>query len=780
MAEETFALSKLSDREVSDVLKKYAIGLTVAEARTVEQSILKRPPTLTELIAFGIEGSEHTSYRSSKKYLPLLPTTGPHVVVGPGEDSGVIWIDRVNGRDYCIVVAHESHNHPSQVVPVEGAATGVGGVVRDIVCMGARVVAIADPLRFGDITRNTTKWIANGVIAGIGGYGNPIGIPNLAGDTSFNESFNTNCLVNVVAMGTVAKDAIIHSKAPAHAENYNFIIVGKATDRSAFGGAAFASLELHAADAEANKGAVQEPNAFLERHLLAAAYDLFRILEEKQLMQEVGFKDLGAGGMLCGTVELVAAAGYGAHIELDRVPVGIENLSPAVILMAETQERLMWVASPRATEVILKHYNETWELPKVSAGACAAVIGTVQQGNYQAFYKGEKIIDAKANDITAGLRYDRLIKAKTYSESEPKRLDIENLKETVLALMAHPSIACKKPVFEHYDKNVQGLVEIEAGMADAGVIAPLIEEGSSVGVALSVDGNPRYGKISPYWQGANAVVEAMRNVVSVGATPWCLTDCLNYGNPEKEEQMWEFAEGVRGVAEAAKNLKIKEYQSPIPVVSGNVSFYNQSGDKAINPSAIVCCFGRLADVSTAITPDFIQPGNAICLIGERKRELGGSVVYDLLHVYGTSIPQPNFAQAERELWLMQELIQNGFVPTCHDISDGGMLVTLAEMCFGGRGEGRIGIEIDIASVPEVALTVAEKLFSETGGFLFEVDPQMLFTVQRHASQYGITITPIGTVRSDDRFLIKEGKNMIIDCTVGALAEQWLGGLRNQL
>ncbi|MFA6475530.1 MAG: phosphoribosylformylglycinamidine synthase subunit PurL [Patescibacteria group bacterium] len=780
MSEPKLDLSTLSDQQIEALLAQYKIGLTVTEAKAVQDVILKRVPTLTELIAFGIEGSEHTSYRSSRKYLSNFYTKGPHVVIGPGEDAGAVWIDRVNDIDYTIVVGHESHNHPSQVVPYEGAATGIGGLVRDVLCMGAKVVAVADPLRFGDIYLNKNKWVAHGVIAGIGGYGNPLGIPNLAGDTFFNESFNSNCLVNVVVLGTAAQADLIHSRAPLKAEGYNFILVGKPTDHSGFGGAAFSSTELKTANAAANKSAVQEPNAFLERHILSSTYDLFRILKDQNLLSEVGFKDLGAGGLLCASVELAEGGGYGAKLDLDKVPVGEDDLTAAVILMAETQERLMWVASPKATAVILKHYNETWDLPKVSNGAQAAVVGIVQAGNYTASYHGEVVLDAKPSDITAGLRYDRELTPKKYSGKEPK-LDYGDLTALALRVLAHPAVACKKPVYEHYDKNVQGLVEIEAGMADAGVIAPLVEYGSQVGVALSVDGNPRYGKISPYWQGVNAVVESMRNVACVGATPWCLTDCLNYGNPEKPEQMWEFVEGVRGVAEAARAIHVKGYeQAPVPIVSGNVSLYNQAEDQAINPSAIVGCFGRLADVTTAITPDFIQPGNMICLIGERKDELGGSVLYELFHEYGANVPQPDFKQVDQEINFITDVIEQGLVQTCHDISDGGLLVTLAEMCFGGRGELRTGIKIDLQTVPGQDLTVVQKLFSETGGFVIEVDPQVLLAVQRHAQNFHITVTPLGTISADEQFIITDGAKEVITQSVTTLAETWLNGLRNVL
>lgn len=781
MPELTFQFSQLSDDQVQEILEQYKIDLTIDEARRVEQEILGRPVTLTEAIAFGIEGSEHTSYRSSKKYLPMFHTSGPHVAVGPGEDAGVVWIDKVGDVDYGIVVGHESHNHPSQVVPYEGAATGVGGLVRDIVCMGAKVVATADPLRFGDINLNKTKWLASGVTSGIGGYGNPLGIPNLAGDTYFNESYNNNCLVNVVAMGTVPLSDIIHSRTPENAEGYNFILIGKPTDNSGFGGASFSSLELDEADHESNKGAVQEPNAFLERHILTATYDLFKVLKEQNLMGEVGFKDLGAGGVLCASVELAEAGGYGAKIELDKVHVGMDNLQPAVILAAETQERFMWVASPKATEVIVKHYNETWDFPNVSYGARASVIGQVQTGNYQVFYKGEKILDARPEDVTAGLRYERPLKEYSHGYKEPKWTEVKELEATVLDMLAHPTIANKKPIYEKYDKNVQGCVIIESGMADAGVIAPLIDEGSNVGVALSVDGNPRYGRISPYWQGANAVLESMRNVAAVGAVPWCLTDCLNYGNPEKPEQMWEFVEGVRGISEAAKAIMVKGYEAaPVPVVSGNVSLYNQSKDGSINPSAIIGCFGRLADASTAITMDFVQPGNRICLIGARKNELGGSVLYEMYNEYGANVPQPDFAEVNNEIAFITDVIQQGIVPSCHDISDGGLLVTLAEMCFGGRGELRTGMNIDIATVPGESLTVTQKLFTETGGFVFEMDPRLEQSITKYAERYGVTVHMIGTVRNDESFIITNGTTPLVNLTVGALAERWNNGLREKL
>ncbi|MEK9133174.1 MAG: AIR synthase related protein, partial [Patescibacteria group bacterium] len=348
--EPILGFSKLKDKEIAELLKENRIGLTVDEAKKISK-LLKRDPTLTEATIWGIEGSEHSSYKSSKRHLKMLPTEGPNVILGPCEDAGIVEIAETDGKRWGIVVSHESHNHPSQVVPYEGAATGIGGNVRDVLCMGAHVIAVADPLRFGDITKNQTKLIASGVIDGISGYGNPIGVPNIGGDVYFNKNFNDNCLVNVVTLGLLREDEILHSRAPkgAGAKNHDIILIGKPTDMSGMGGAAFASLQLTDADKEKNKGAVQEPNPFLKRHIMESTYALFKILKDKKLIDKVGFKDLGAGGIMCATVELVDSAGYGAEIDLDRVHVSVADLPPHVMACSETQERLCWIVPKELT-----------------------------------------------------------------------------------------------------------------------------------------------------------------------------------------------------------------------------------------------------------------------------------------------------------------------------------------------------------------------------------------------------------------------------------------------
>ena len=334
-AKQDYDFTSMSDRQVAELLGTIHAGLTVDESRHLQTNILRRPPTLAELILFGIEGSEHCSYKSSRHYLKQFVTEGPDVIIGAKEDAGIIRVAQdADGNAYAVVLSHESHNHPSQIVPYEGAATGVGGNVRDVCCMGANVVALADDLRFGTLEDPHNVWLMDEVVSGIAGYANPIGVPNIGGGIQFDDSYNNNCLVTVVTLGLIAEDAIIHSHAPSGAEGYDVILVGKPTDQSGFGGASFASFQLEETKKEANKGAVQEPNAFLGRHLIKASTELFALLKSKQLLDKVAFKDLGAGGIACASVELAESGGYGATIDLDRVHVTDNSIASHVILCA--------------------------------------------------------------------------------------------------------------------------------------------------------------------------------------------------------------------------------------------------------------------------------------------------------------------------------------------------------------------------------------------------------------------------------------------------------------
>jgi len=398
----------MSKKVLQEYMSKNAISLKTSEAKKIVK-LIGRNPTLTELNIFNIQWSEHSSYKSSRNVLKTLPTKAPNVILGPVEDSGIIELGKINNEKYGIVVSHESHNHPSQVVPYEGAATGVGGILRDVLCMGSEILATADPLRFGNPNgknKNKTKYIANEVIDGIAGYGNAVGIPNLAGDVYFNDSFDDNCLVNVVCLGLIKEKDIIHSYAPENAENYDIIIVGKATDNSGFGGAAFASLILDEDAKESNRGAVQVPDPFLKNVLIRATYEIFK--EAKIQDVKLGFKDMGAGGIMCATSELCSDANYGAELDLDKVHVSMD-LPSFIVACSETQERFTWLSPKSFTPTILKIYNEDFELSNVAENAKAVVIGKVtRKQDYVASYKGKTVCKVPIKAVTSGISYNRI------------------------------------------------------------------------------------------------------------------------------------------------------------------------------------------------------------------------------------------------------------------------------------------------------------------------------------------------------------------------------------
>lgn len=773
---EILDFSQLSHEAIAQLLHQYHLRLTVEEALTIQNSLLRRPPTFAECVLWSIQGSEHCSYKSSRTHLKNFNTHGPHVILGPKEDAGIVAVANDDqGVRYGVVMSHESHNHPSQVVPYEGAATGVGGNVRDVCCMGAEVIAVADSLRFGDINRAKTHWIHEGVVSGIAGYGNPLGVPNLAGDLYYDPAYNDNCLVTVVTLGVVREDQVIHSYAPKNADNYVFILVGKPTDNSGFGGASFASSTLSEEHAEKNKGAVQEPNAFLQRHLLKANYALFKMLREKNLLDQVGFKDLGAGGIACASVELAEAGGYGAEIDLEKIPTSMSGLLPAVILCSETQERFMWVVPPALIDTILAHYNETFDLPRVSNGACAAVIGKIRtDGLYVVTHQDKTLVQAKAFDITKGIVYDRPHYAKERNPREPDLASPTDFNALLLKLLAHENIASRVPVFEMYDKQVQGRTLIEAGFADAGVMQPFNEdkypnEIRKVGIALSLDQNPRYNKIDPYWGAVNAVVESVRNVTAVGATPLAITDCLCFGNPEEPEEMHDFVEAVRGIADACRAVTLQAHPfNTLPVIAGNVSLYNESPQGAIPPSPMISCLGSMPDAGKAITYDLKRPESILFMIGERKDECGGSVFYQLQNALGSHVPKPDLTVLAREIHTVQKAIQQDLVLSAHDISDGGIAVALAEMSF----KNKIGIKVTIPG----DFFDEKKLFSETGGFVLEVARDKVKELRTFFAAQQVPLFVLGETTALPRLQM----NAVIDLPIQEAKMAWELGLRERL
>jgi len=762
----------MPDKALQEFLRKNDISLTIFEARKVVE-LIGRNPTLTELYIFNTQWSEHSSYKSSRSVLKaLLPTQAPNVILGPVEDSGIVEFGYINNERYGIVVSHESHNHPSQVVPYEGAATGVGGIIRDVLCMGAKVIAIADPLRFGNPygkNKNKVKYIANEVINGIAGYGDAVGIPNICGDIYFNDSFDENCLVNVVCLGIVKEKDIIHSYAPKNAEGYDIVIVGKATDNSGFGGAAFASLILDEKDREINRGAVQVPDPFLKNVIIRASYSVFEEARKKGI--ELGFKDMGAGGIMCSTSELCSDSDFGADIDLDKINASINNLPPYMVACSETQERFTWICPQEFTKTLLKIYNEDFELPQISLGAGAFVIGKViGQQDYILRHNGKVVCNVPIKVVTQGIKYERQKKAPKRHFKEPNLKEPEDYNKALLSVLKHPNVASKAKAYKHYDTSVMGNAIIETGYADAGVVKAV--DGSSFGVALKTDCNPRYCRIDPYWGAVNAVAESMRNVAAVGAIPSALTDCLNYGNPEKPEVFYDFYEGVRGIADAAKHLHYKGTTYPMPVISGNVSFYNESASgKAIDSSPIIACIGVLKDYSKAITMKIKKENSALFLVGERKDEFGGSVYYDVNDEIGAVVPIIDFEKERNMIYAVIDAINAGLLLSCHDISDGGLATTISEMILGGDADGEIGAEI---SLDFTNLRTDKALFSESSGFVFEVEDKNIQRLQNLFRFYKLDLMKLGTTKGKNLIINNKNKK-IIDIPISKLKEAWTKG-----
>ena len=773
---EIIDFSELESDAIQTKLAELNIPLTPEEAMKIQNEMLGRAPSFTELVLFSIQGSEHCSYKSSRSHLKQLTTEGPDVVLGAKEDAGVVSVATDHeGHRWCVVMSHESHNHPSQIVPYEGAATGVGGNVRDVMCMGAEVIACTDSFRFGEINRNKTKWIHDGVVAGIAGYGNPLGIPNISGDIYYHEGYNENCLVTLVTLGIVREDHIIHSYAPKNADGYDLILIGKPTDNSGFGGASFASLELEEKKKEQNKGAVQEPNAFLERHLLKSTYALFNILKEKNLINNIGFKDLGAGGIACASVELAETSGYGSEVWMDKIHIGMKNLHPSVYLCSETQERFMWVSPPEWTNFIVDHYNTAYDLPGVSAGSMASIIGKIRSdGQYIVHNGNEEIVNAPAKEVTEGFLYNRPFEPRETIFVEPNLSEPLDYNQVLLNILSHENMASREPVFEQYDKQVQGRTQMETGVADAGVMAPFNSkkyppEIRDVGIALSTDHNPRHGLISPYWGGVNSVVEAMQNVAAVGATPHAITDCLCFGNPENPHQMWEFVESVRGIADACHAITLKENPNhPTPIIAGNVSFYNESKSGAIPPSPIVSCLGRIQDVNKTIPMHFQKSDSILLMVGQRKDELGGSVYYSLYNELGTNLPKPDLKEAKNQIFALNNCIEKRLILSCHDIADGGVASAVAEMTFGNE----IGCDVKIIN----DLRTDTILFSETGGFILELSMNNMEAVQSIFSHHGIELIKIGST-NDSRAMVF---NSVVKLSVKHAKDAWTNGLREKL
>ncbi len=683
------------------------------------ETLLKRKPTIVEHHIFEAMWSEHCSYKSSKELLKkYLPVNGPGVVLGVGEDAGIIDFATHDGVRYGLVVAHESHNHPSQILPVEGAATGVGGVVRDVYCMGADVIGVLNSIHFGIDANNEdgpATQIAREVVLGISDYANPLGVPVLGGETAYHPCFNDNCLVNVAALGIVPIDHIIRSRVPEAAthEPYDVILIGKSTDSTGFGGAAFSSATLDAANDMANMGAVQVHDPFLKRVIAEAIKALFKRVAEKQI--PIGFKDLGAGGIACATSEIAVAGGFGVRVNLNAVNMASDTLPPEVIAASETQERFCLVVPRTFSHEVLHLFNTTFDLPAIYHKAGAAIIGEViPENRYILTHNDQEVCNLPVEAITTEVKAVRTARSRTITRTEhtPEwtAAELEAACEKMVGLHNQKS---KRYVYQRFDNAVRGDTILYPGEGDAVVVAPI--EGCKVGAIASIDSN-LYGALDPYTAGAYAVAEAIRNVIAVGGVPLAATDCLNYGNPENPDVFFDLEEGIKGIADACWKLSLVDGE-PLPIVSGNVSLYNESANgTAVLPSPVIMVVGKILDYRRAVPLQLNRPDLKLILIGARYAEFGATQAAHFFNAGAGAPPQVRFEEENAANRVMINLLEDGLVDASHDISSGGLWSTLCEMVFGERGDTAVGIRL----APPANVDLATFLFSENGGYVIAI------------------------------------------------------------
>ena len=764
-------LTGADDATIRRVMADEGLRLAPGEVRRMLE-LLKRDPTRVEATIFDTMWSEHCSYKSSRWALKaFLPTQSPDVILGPGEDAGVVRLGTHAGVSYALVIAHESHNHPSQVVPVEGAATGIGGIVRDVACMGAEVIGVLDALRFGDPEGprgSGVREIVRGVVDGIWQYANPLGVPNLGGDVFFSDRYDENCLVNVVALGVVREDRVVRSRVPeaASREPYVLVLVGKPTDETGFGGASFASAVLEQ-DAPEQRGKVQVPDPFLKRVLFEANRAALDWLFEQGA--PFGFKDLGAGGIACASSELAAAGGFGMDVDLDLVPTPRGEYPPEVIACSETQERFALAVPERLAPRLLAIYNEDYALPQVYDGARAAVIGRVRKdASYRILRQGQAVCDAPVEVITAGIEHRRPERPRAAAPSPAPALCVTDHAAFLRRLIASPNLGSRDPILRYYDTEVQARMALRAGEADASVLVPV--PGAPFGAAITVDGNPWYVAADPYWGTAHVVYEALRNLVAVGARPIALTDCLNFGSPEDPEVFDEFVRSVRGLGDAARALGPNgESGPPVPIVSGNVSFYNESSTgRSIEPSPIVAALGVLDDYSVAVSTGLKRAGATLYLSGPRQSAMGASQAqYLLAGEKGGALPSLDFEVERRRLHVILEALRSGLALACHDISDGGLAMAAFEMGLGGWSAMGLGLEVRVPDADGVAIEA--RLYGEAPGFLLEVAPEREVEVTGLFRAAGVDLTKIGATLAEPRLRIVSQGETLVDADLAVLA-----------
>lgn len=707
-------------------------GLTDVEYQAVQDQ-LGREPNELELALFGVMWSEHCSYKHTRHLLKTLPTQGPLVVQGPGENAGVI--DAGDGLGVAFKI--ESHNHPSAVEPYQGAATGVGGIVRDVFGMGARPVAILNSLRFGDLKSDRTQWLLRGVVSGIAGYGNCLGIPTVGGEVYFDSCYNKNPLVNAMCIGLVPLERL--KKGTAAGPGNRVLLVGARTGRDGIAGAAFASTEL-AEETAAERPAVQVGDPFTEKLLLEACLELVQHPDVE------GIQDLGAAGLTSSSCEMAFRGGCGLDIELSQVPVREENMAPAELLLSESQERMLVVIRPQGVDAI-KNLFRRWGLE-------AADIGEVTEGKDMVLrMHGEVVGRIPAAALADG------VPRRNPGQKQPKPIQVSDrwqelpepdYSKTLLELLASANIASRRPIWRQYDHMV-GTNTVQAPGTSAAVLRI---RGSKKGIAAATDCNSRYCKQDPREGTIRAVAEAARNVACTGALPVAVTNCLNFPSPEKEEQYWALAQSVQGMGEACLALDT-------PVVGGNVSLYNESGGVAIAPTPVIGMVGLLDDVEKTCT---ISPksGQTLVLLGQIQPLPGGSEYLMLQTGEGNApLPKVDLALEAALCRLLPQAIGQGLIKAAHDVSEGGIAVTLAEMAM-ASGQG-LEISVPGGQRPDFWL------FSESpGAVVAAVEAKDLAELEKTAADYGIPCSKLGSVAGGEKFVIKD----FVHLSLSGMQEAW--------
>lgn len=694
---------------------------------------LGRTPSYTELGVVSVMWSEHCSYKSSRLHLGTLPTEGPQVIEGPGENAGVVDI----GDGQAVVFKMESHNHPSFLEPYQGAATGVGGICRDVFTMGARPIALADCLRFGEVDHPRTSYLLNGVVAGVGGYGNSFGVANVAGDVVFDESYNGNILVNAFCLGLVDTDKIFRGTASGLGNP--ILYVGAKTGRDGIHGATMASAEF-GQGSEEKRPAVQVGDPFMEKLLLEACLELMQgdVL--------VGIQDMGAAGLTSCSVEMAARAGSGVEIDLSYVPQRELEMSPYELMLSESQERMLMVVHDGREQEALAIFAK-WDLD-------AAVIGRVtDSGRVVVKMADEVYADLPADLLAEGLKYDRPSVRPGYldraqeMEMPPQLGDVAPV---LLDMLSSPNICSRAWVYEQYDHMVRHGTVVRPGQASAGVVRVLGANGvnSDKGIAIAAGCNSRFVYLDPYEGSRLAVASAYADLVAVGATPLATTDCLNFGNPEKPEIMWQFIESVRGLGDACRALST-------PIVSGNVSLYNETDGVAIKPTPMIAMVGLLSDASDAVCAGFNQEGDRIAILGTLAGGLGASEYLKHCHGRERGRPVPFLDKEHGAVFsAMLAISEAELLSSAEDISDGGLLCCVAECCV--AHERQIGVRIELPAPED---REDELLFGEgPARFVLSYSPDNADAVSRLAEKHQVSLLDIGEVGGRSLRLQVNGKD----------------------